>query len=296
MASSPIAASSSACATSSIRSCPWPTRSDGWARSATTRFAKTERALLRLLRLDAGEELVRADGDVLVRTAGQPLEEAVDLRQLSDGYQAVIAMVGDIMELLSPKRIDMEAAEGLVLVDEIGSHLHPRWKMQAVARLRESFPNLQFVATTHEPLCLRGLRDRLDRVIVLRRDSQRRVALVPDLPSVEALRVDQLLTSPHFGLFSTMDEETEALFNEYYLLLAQPKRSGTQEERIAELRRQLDTREQLGANRRENLMLEAIDEYLAREVETLRDGGQPLLKQQTSERLAAILDEAGELP
>ena len=259
-------------------------------------FAKTERALLRLLRLDAGEELVRADGDVLVRTAGQPLEEAVDLRQLSDGYQAVIAMVGDIMELLSPKRIDMEAAEGLVLVDEIGSHLHPRWKMQAVARLREAFPNLQFVATTHEPLCLRGLRDRLDRVIVLQRDSQRRVALVPDLPSVEALRVDQLLTSPHFGLFSTMDEETEALFNEYYLLLAQPKRSGTQEERIAELRRQLDTRDQLGANRRENLMLEAIDEYLAREAETLREGGQPLLKQQTSERLAAILDEAGELP
>jgi predicted ATP-binding protein involved in virulence len=259
-------------------------------------FEKTERALLRLLRLEAGEELVRADGDVLVRAAGQRLEEAVSLDQLSDGYQAVIAMAGDIMELLSPKRIDMEAAEGLVLVDEIGSHLHPRWKMQAVARLRESFPKLQFVATTHEPLVLRGLRDGLDRVIVLRRDSKGRVVLVPDLPSVEALRIDQLLTSPHFGLYSTMDEATEALFNEYYLLLARPDRSAEQEQRLTELRLQLDTRDQLGANRRESLMLEAIDRYLAREADTLREGGQPLLKQQTSDRLAAILDEGEGTP
>jgi uncharacterized protein (TIGR02646 family) len=269
----------------------------GWlGRLDSDDFEKTERALLRLLRLDAGEELVRDNGDVLVRAASQPVDEAVSLRQLSDGYQAVIAMVGDIMELLSPKRIAMEAAEGLVLVDEIGSHLHPRWKMQAVARLREAFPKLQFVTTTHEPLCLRGLHDRLDRVIVMRRDSQGRIVLVPDLPSVEALRVDQLLTSPHFGLHSTMDEETEALFNEYYLLLAHPRRTKAQQARIAELREQLDTRDQLGANRRERLMLEAIDNYLAREAQTLRDGGQPLLKQETSERLAAILDETGGLP
>jgi hypothetical protein len=254
-------------------------------------FAKTERALLRLLRLDEGQELVRSDGDVLVRLSDQPLSDAVSLPQLSDGYQAVIAMVGDIMELLSPKRIDLEAAEGLVLVDEIGSHLHPRWKMQVVARLREAFPKLQFVTTTHEPLCLRGLRDKLDSVAVLRRDVHGRVALVPDLPSVEALRVDQLLTSPHFGLHSTMDEATEALFDEYYLLLARPDRTAEQERRLADLRTQLDTRDHLGADRRERMMLEAIDHFLAREAEALGDGRQPLLKKQTSDRLAAILDE-----
>ena len=259
-------------------------------------FAKTERALLRLLRLDEGHELVRSDGDVLVRASGRPLADAVGLSHLSDGYQAVIAMVGDIMELLSQKRIDMEAAEGLVLVDEIGSHLHPRWKMQAVARLRTAFPRLQFVATTHEPLCLRGMRDKLDSVVVLRRDSHGRVALVPDLPSVEALRVDQLLTSPHFGLHSTMDEQTEALFDEYYLLLARPDRTPEQERRLAELRAQLDTRDHLGAGRRERMMLEAIDAYLAREAEALGERGQPLLKRQTSERLAAILDETKGAP
>jgi predicted ATP-binding protein involved in virulence len=239
---------------------------------------------------------VNTGEEIVVRHKGQPLETAVPLQHLSDGYQAVIAMVGDVMELLSPKRIDMVAAEGLVLIDEIGSHLHPRWKMQVVARLREAFPNLQFVVTTHEPLCLRGLRDAEDQVLVLRRDSAGHTVAIGDLPSVESLRVDQLLTSPHFGLHSTMDEEVEALFTEYYDLLARPRRTKAQTVRMEELRAQLDTREYLGADRREQMMLDAIDSHLAREADALRDRKDHRLKQQTTAALAEILSEAGPVP
>jgi energy-coupling factor transporter ATP-binding protein EcfA2 len=269
----------------------------GWLRSLDDpTFEKTEQALLRLLRMDAGEDLVRVDEEILVRTRGQPLEAAVPVQHLSDGYQAVIAMVGDVMELLSPKRIDMASAEGLVLIDEIGSHLHPRWKMQVVSRLREAFPNLQFVVTTHEPLCLRGLRDADDQVLVLRRDSHGHTVAVTDLPSVESLRVDQLLTSPHFGLHSTMDEEVEALFTEYYDLLARPRRTKAQDARREELRKRLDTREYLGANQREQMMLDAIDGYLAREADALRARKHERLKEETRQALAAILHEADPIP
>ena len=133
-------------------------------------FARSEEALVRLLQLDAGEHLIRRDGEVLVRARGERDDLAVPLRHLSDGYQAVVAMVGDIMELLGPKRLDMAVAEGLVLVDEIEAHLHPRWKMQVVSRLRAVFPQLQFVTTTHDPLCLRGLRN--DEVLLMLRDSR----------------------------------------------------------------------------------------------------------------------------
>ena len=51
---------------------------------------------------------------------------------------------------------------------------------------------------------------------------RREVVAVTDLPSVAGLRVDQLLTSEHFGMNSTIDPELDALFAEYYLLKAKP--------------------------------------------------------------------------
>jgi uncharacterized protein (TIGR02646 family) len=252
-------------------------------------FRKTEGALLRLLSLDSGERLRRRQGEAVMQPPKEPVSKAIPLRQLSDGYQAVLAMVGDILELLSRKRIDMAAAEGVVLIDEIGAHLHPRWQMQAVSRLRNAFPNLQFLVTTHDPLCLRGLHD--GEILVLRRDTRNCIVAITELPSVEGLRVDQLLMSPHFGLISTMDEQLEQLFDEYYRLLAEPRLSKRQSERLQDLRGQLDRYEQLGTNRREQLMLEAIDEHLAKEADALHDRKDELLREETRAKLATILDE-----
>jgi hypothetical protein len=53
---------------------------------------------------------------------------------------------------------------GVVLIDEIDAHLHPRWQMQVVTTLRTLFPRMTFVATTHNPLALVGARDGEGRV------------------------------------------------------------------------------------------------------------------------------------
>ena len=45
--------------------------------------------------------------------------------------------------------------EGLVLIDELDLHLHPRWQAEFVRALKATFPRLQFVVTTHSPLVLR---------------------------------------------------------------------------------------------------------------------------------------------
>jgi len=47
---------------------------------------------------------------------------------------------------------------GLVLIDEIELHLHPTWQRQVVEKLRTTFPNIQFVATTHSPFVIQSLR------------------------------------------------------------------------------------------------------------------------------------------
>ena len=79
--------------------------------------------------------------------------------ELSDGYHVFIALVADIARRAvmlnqfdgadAPARV-----EGVVLIDELDLHLHPRWQRVALPRLREAFPRLQLIVTTHSPQVL----------------------------------------------------------------------------------------------------------------------------------------------
>jgi hypothetical protein len=155
------------------------------------------------------------------------------------------------------------------VIDELGAHMHPRWKMQLVTRLRTLFPRVQFIATTHDPLCLRGLR--AGEVVVLRRLEGRGVFAISDLPPVEGLRADQLLTSEHFGLSSTLDQETEEMFDRYYALKAKRDPTPTEATELDSLEKLVKERNMLGKDRRERMMLEIIDQYLA----DIREEGDP---------------------
>jgi hypothetical protein len=131
-------------------------------------------------------------------------------------------------------------------------------------------------------------------VVVVKRDPDGEVVAVTDLPSVAGLRVDQLLTSEHFGLNSTIDPELDALFAEYYLLKAKPHRSAADAKRLRELAAQLDELDVLGSTRRERIVLGAADDYLAR-AGALADPNERLeLKQSTKRRIAAIWKKARE--
>ena len=211
--------------------------------------------------------LLEPEETVLERVAGRVVlkgpEGGRDLGELSDGYRSMIALAADLMSFFMTRYGSMDAAEGVVLVDEIGAHLHPRWQMRVVEAFREAFPRLQFVATTHDPLCLRGL-DRQE-VVVLRHSQDAGVfAVDPDeVPSVKGLRVDELLTSEVFGLSSTVDPELEQLFERYYALLAADDRGPDAVHQIEALKARLAAHRQFGTTTRERLALEAADEYLA---------------------------------
>jgi predicted ATPase len=183
-----------------------------------------------------------------------------------------------------------DAAEGVVLIDDLGAHLHPRRQMRVVGALREALPGVQFVASTYEPLCLRGLRD--GEVVVLRRDEQQRIQAVTDLPSIAGLDVDQLLTSELFGLRTTLDPELEARFDEYYALLAKHEPTRSEQDRIAELRESLAEHRQFGRTARERLVFEAADEALARKRRQTRDLTGAALTDEAKERIAQLWTDA----
>lgn len=222
------------------------------------RFHVAARTLKDLLRMDASRDLVRAPGgSVLVPDEAGVL---VPLHHLSDGYQTVIALAVDIMAGLPEQEMDYRSSPGIVLLDELGTHLHPRWRMVIVESLRNAFSSMQFIATTHEPLCLRGLRE--GEIAVMRRDGDD-VGVLTDLPAPDKLRIDQLLTSPFFGLHTTIDPEIDRRFQEYYDLLATPGLSPELQARRDALRLELAGFGVLGYTRRDQLMYEVVDQYLA---------------------------------
>ena len=225
-------------------------------------FDYTARALKDILFLDPNERLERRPGvrrlGIRVRLRGS----RVALDDLSDGYQSVLGLTADIISGLNAERVGgLEAAEGIVLLDEIGAHLHPRWRMRVVSRLRRAFPRLQFISSTHDPLCLRGLED--GEVAVLRRNRSHRVYAVDELPPVKGMTSEQLLTSEYFGLFSTVDPEIEEAFTRYYELLSQQRLSRTERQEVERLRTQLVPLRLLGKSRRERVLLNIIDKFLA---------------------------------
>jgi uncharacterized protein (TIGR02646 family) len=252
------------------------------------RFDAIARGLKKLLDLEEGDRLMRNSRAKRIEVEAFGLR--VPLEELSDGYQSVVALATDVMAVLLERWPSVEAAEGMVLIDELGAHLHPRWRMRIVASLREVFPRVQFLASTHDPLCLRGLGD--GEVAVMQRDADDQIVAQTDLPSVAGLRVDQLLTSEHFGLNSTIDPELDELFAEYYQLKAKRKRTAAEERRHAELQARLDDLQVLGATRRDRIVLEAADDFLAK-AGTLSDPDERLqLKESTKQQIASIWERA----
>lgn len=185
---------------------------------------------------------------------------ATPLASLSDGYQSAIALAVDVMRFFTSRWENMEDAVGIVILDEIGPHLHPRWKMKVVGQLRKAFPRVRFLATTHDPLCLRGLRN--GEVVVMQRDERDRIVALVDLPPIEGLRVDQLLTSDFFGLHSAADPVLDAVAREYSILASLPKPSTAERQRLAELKTRLQELQVLGSTPAEQVRFRALGVYL----------------------------------
>jgi len=90
------------------------------------------------------------------RLPGRPAE-SLSVDQLSGGYRAMLALVIDLARRMADLNPDVPApleAGGVVLIDEIDLHLHPRWQQLVVSGLRSTFPNIQFIVSTHSPQVL----------------------------------------------------------------------------------------------------------------------------------------------
>jgi predicted ATP-binding protein involved in virulence len=76
------------------------------------------------------------------------------VNQLSDGEKGLLALAGDLarrLAIANPSLPDPLQGSGVVLIDEIELHLHPKWQREIIPALTRTFPNCQFIVTTHSP-------------------------------------------------------------------------------------------------------------------------------------------------
>lgn len=79
------------------------------------------------------------------------------INQLSDGEKCLLAMVGDLarrLAIANPSQSNSLDGKGIILIDEIELHLHPKWQSCIIDRLTQTFRNCQFIVTTHSPLVI----------------------------------------------------------------------------------------------------------------------------------------------
>jgi predicted ATP-binding protein involved in virulence len=92
----------------------------------------------------------------------------LNVAQLSQGEKSMMALVGDIARRLAMMNQSLDNplhGDGIVLIDEVDLHLHPKWQRSLIRQLSETFPHCQFVLTTHSPLVISDAKEVLVYVL-----------------------------------------------------------------------------------------------------------------------------------
>lgn len=153
--------------------------------------------------------------------------EPFDFNTMSMGYAAVFDIIGDlIMRMESKGRYDLE---GIVLIDEIETHLHVELQKKILPILSELFPQLQFILTTHSPFVLNSAQN----------------SVVYDLEN-RVLVENGLTNLPYEGIVegyfqvNTLSQELQEKFDAYCRLVQKPAPTDQECAQLAELEQYLD--------------------------------------------------------
>jgi hypothetical protein len=164
---------------------------------------------------------------------------------LGDGYQAALGLVGDFIGwwgMFHEEHTLKAELEGVVLVDELEQHLHPRWQQSIIKLLHDQFPKIQFIVTTHSPLCAIGASDLSieESELVWLRQAEGYVEGFDDQKAPGRQRADQVLTSYLFGLDSTRGTGVARDIDRYANLKAKKNRKPAEQQELLELHSRLD--------------------------------------------------------
>ncbi len=140
-------------------------------------------------------------------TNDQNQEYSLVWEKLSTGTKSTIAMLGDILIRLFNQQSDiLDPAElrGIVIIDEIDLHLHPKAQKELVINLSRTFPNIQFIVSSHSPIPFIGAPEESVFITVERDQNNNIKATMLDI-DISNLLPNTILSSPIFGFDSIIN-------------------------------------------------------------------------------------------
>ena len=166
---------------------------------------------------------------------------------MSDGYKSLTSVVVDFLCWNLMRRLEDFSSKnisGILIIDELEQHLHPKWQREIVKILSDQFPKVQFICSTHTPICALGLSDlecesRLFKVAHVNNHSQ--VEEFDLRGEFKGYRTDQILTSDIFDLESTRSVSAQDKLKEYrkIYLKEEDKRNSKERRRLMEIEEEL---------------------------------------------------------
>lgn len=175
-------------------------------------------------------------------------DKSLPVRLLSDGYRTLIGMVADIayrMAQLNPhlKADVIHQTPGVILIDEIDLHLHPKWQREILPALTELFPQVQFIVTTHSPFIIQSL-DAQELIVLTDLDQDAEVDVVIERGQFYKMSIEDI-TEYLMGIdvpqVSRRRLEMVHVAELYYLTLQDMKKTGQEDqEKLDQLRARLD--------------------------------------------------------
>jgi len=150
-------------------------------------------------------------------------KEELEFRQLSSGEKYVISIVLELIfrnASLNPNQKDLTDTSGIVLIDELESHLHPRWQLTILKALQKCFPKIQFIVSSHSPLIASSVRK--NQIIAL---NNFEIIDSDNLPDIYSGSADELLkkllfANTHISDFDQKRREIDILLNQLKFDLA----------------------------------------------------------------------------
>jgi predicted ATP-binding protein involved in virulence len=152
-------------------------------------------------------------------------KQNLGIEQLSDGYKTMLGLVIDLSSrfaMANPHLDNPLIADAIVMIDEVDLHLHPSWQQRVFGDLMRTFPNTQFIVTTHSPYIVESLnnhlkKDKIKSLII--NDEQIQQLEAVDYQDVSAyLLKDYAVISTMNKKFGLIDDGLLAYFNQINIL------------------------------------------------------------------------------
>lgn len=179
---------------------------------------------------------------------------AVDFEKLPDGYSSLIRIWAEISLLREAAKTihpEIETWKGIVIIDELETHLHLELQESVFPLLTEAFPDFQFVISTHSPVILASM----DNVTIYDLGQNKSI----ESEDLRGVPYGAIMTG-HFGIASEYDAETRKLHSEWNHLVYQTTRTQHEQERLHQLTAEL-------SQRSSTLALEVWDAFQRPELE-----------------------------